>query len=313
MTFDMFYVQRIARSGNRYYVCKICGSYQRNLSNEHINYHSPQQRVYYRNLFNRNQYPLRRITAGSTSNPGQTTTTSTSSNQPLKITMNSGLHFLAAVHPASRATTSTSSVLALVVDVMPESQAASDEEESSDSTWLPAEFSEQSTKESTEESSEQKNEVLKRENEAFKIVISHSVGTYSNNKERYESTIQQQINEINNYRQIIQSIASYCQENSIVNHFLQLNEIDTRICYSSFNDAVNASNNPKKFIELNQDETEIEEPPQLYHTFSFIEVGENETISDEEGECSKYVNGNNNFEVKNSDEKEIYDTEMFEF
>ncbi|CAG8670699.1 39145_t:CDS:2, partial [Gigaspora margarita] len=188
------------------------------LSNEHINHHTPQQRVYYHNLFNRNQYPSRRITAGSTSNPEQTTTTSTS------------------IHPALRATTSTSSVLALtlsvifsqlghsiqitagsvsnlleqiietarqttigtsskqpVVDIMPKSRAASDEEESSDSTWLPAEFSEQCTKESTKESSEQKNhdlikenEVLKRENKAFKMVISHSAGIYSNNEERYE-------------------------------------------------------------------------------------------------------------------------------
>ncbi|CAG8841190.1 1796_t:CDS:2, partial [Gigaspora margarita] len=191
-------------------------SYQKNPSNEYINHHTPQQRVYYRNLFNRNQYPLRRITAGSTSNPEQTTTTSTSSNQPPEITMNSGLRSLAAVCPASRATTSTSSVLAPVVDVMPESRVASDEEESSDSTWLPAEFSEQSTKESTEESSEQKgrikrlddkdtnflteitllkkenhdlikeNEVLKRENKAFKMVISHSARIYSNNEERYE-------------------------------------------------------------------------------------------------------------------------------
>ncbi|CAG8799326.1 2063_t:CDS:1, partial [Dentiscutata erythropus] len=41
--------------------------------------------------------------------------------------------------------------------------------------------------------------------------------------------------------------------------------------------------------------------------------GENETIQDEEGECSKFVNRNNNFEVKNRDKKDIYNTEMFEF
>ncbi|CAG8793337.1 4829_t:CDS:2, partial [Dentiscutata erythropus] len=137
---------------------------------------------------------------------------------------------------------------------------------------------------------------------------------YSNNE---ESTIQQQINEIYKYRQIIQSISSYCQENSIdfnrVNNFLRLNEIDTRIRYLSFNDAVNASNNLNKFVELNQDETEIEETPQLYRTFSFIEDGENETIQDEEGECTKFINRNNNFEVKNRDEKDIYDAEIFEF
>ncbi|CAG8700169.1 15638_t:CDS:2, partial [Dentiscutata heterogama] len=153
------------------------------------------------------------------------------------------------------------------------------------------------------------NETLKSENEAFKMVISHSARIYSNNEEQYESTIQQQINEIHKYRQIIQSISSYCQENSIVNNFLQLNRIDARIRYSSFNDTVNASNNLNKFVELNQDETEIEETPQLYRTFSFIKDRENETIQNEEGECSKFVNGNNNFEVKNRDEKNIYDTE----
>ncbi|CAG8542639.1 1277_t:CDS:2, partial [Gigaspora margarita] len=160
------------------------------------------------------------------------------------------------------------------------------------------------------------NEALKKENEAFKMVISHSAGIYSDNEEQYESTIQQQINEIHKYRQIIQSIPFYYQENNFnkVNNFLRLNGIDIRKRYLSFNDAVNASNNPKKFVELDQDETEIEEPPQLYRSFSFIEVRENETISDEEGECSKFVNENNNFEVKNRDEKDItYDTEMFEF
>ncbi|CAG8771989.1 12812_t:CDS:2, partial [Dentiscutata erythropus] len=157
------------------------------------------------------------------------------------------------------------------------------------------------------------NKTLKKENEAFKMVISYSAEVYSNNEEQYESTIQQQINEIHKYCQIIQSISSYCQENSIdfnkVNNFLRLNGIDTRIHYSSFNDAINVSNNPNKFVELNQNETEIEETPQLYRTFSFIEDGENETIQDEEGECSKFVNGNNNFEVKNRDEKDIYNTE----
>ncbi|CAG8439809.1 12999_t:CDS:2 [Dentiscutata heterogama] len=129
------------------------------------------------------------------------------------------------------------------------------------------------------------NETLKRENKAFKIVISHSAGVYSNNEEQYESMIQQQINEIHKYHQIIQSISSYCQENSIE---LMLEYVI-------------------------RDETEIEETPQIYRIFSFIKDRENETIQDEEGECSKFVNGNNNFEVKNRDEKDIYDTEMFEF
>ncbi|CAG8538333.1 472_t:CDS:2 [Dentiscutata erythropus] len=143
------------------------------------------------------------------------------------------------------------------------------------------------------------NETLKKENEAFKIVISHSAGIYRNNEEQYERTIQRQRNEINCYHQIFQVFASYCQENSIdcniINSFLQLNEIDTRICYSSFNDAVNASNNLKK-VELNQNETEIEESSHLHRTFSFIEIEENETIQDDEGECSKFVKGNNNFD-----------------
>ncbi|CAG8546235.1 15084_t:CDS:2 [Gigaspora margarita] len=90
------------------------------------------------------------------------------------------------------------------------------------------------------------------------MVISYSAGIYSDNEEQYESTIQQQINEIHKYRQIIQSIPFYCQENSIVR--------------------------------------------------------ENETILDEKGECSKFVNRNNNFEVKDRDEKDIiYYTEILEF
>ncbi|CAG8773728.1 2470_t:CDS:2 [Gigaspora margarita] len=217
MTLDMFYVQRTVRSRNRYYVYKICSSYQRNPSNEHINHYTSQQKAYYRNLFYRNQYPQRQITSGSTNNPGQATTTSFSSNQLPKIILNSGFYFLATVSPVLRAATSTSSAVAVasiatssvmavssvaissntpgsvsvghvgdmstveafyvpadstsnlpeqitetttvtssnqplpVVDVVPEDQVASDKEESSDSTWLPVEFSEQSIEESSKE------------------------------------------------------------------------------------------------------------------------------------------------------------------
>ncbi|CAG8796586.1 24119_t:CDS:1, partial [Dentiscutata erythropus] len=146
--------------------------------------------AYYRNLFHRNQYQPR-----LTSNPGQTTATSSSSHQLPEI------RFLAAVLPTSRAATFTSSVVAvtsvaassvaavrsvaassdipggdkadstnnlpeqitettsnqplLVNDVGLENREASDEDELSDSTWLPVEFSEPSTEESTEESSEE--------------------------------------------------------------------------------------------------------------------------------------------------------------
>ncbi|CAG8785799.1 15712_t:CDS:1 [Dentiscutata erythropus] len=53
-------------------------------------------------------------------------------------------------------TETTSNQPLLVIDVGLENRAASDEEESSDSTWLLVEFSEPSTEESSEESSDER-------------------------------------------------------------------------------------------------------------------------------------------------------------
>ncbi|CAG8800908.1 30481_t:CDS:1, partial [Gigaspora margarita] len=117
---DIFYYQKTVKSGNRYYVCRICNSYLTNRSNEHINNHSQQERECYCSLFYRNQYTPRRVS------DEQTTPTPSSSNQPLPV-----------------------------VDVKSESRASNDGDDSRDSTQLPVEFSEEETEESTEESSEE--------------------------------------------------------------------------------------------------------------------------------------------------------------
>ncbi|CAG8565103.1 30961_t:CDS:2 [Gigaspora margarita] len=102
------------------------------------------------------------------------------------------------------------------------------------------------------------------------MALLNSARIYSNNENHYESTIKQQAN---------------------VNSFLQLNGIDTRICYLSFDDAVNESSNI-------QNETEN----RLYRTHSFIDVSETESIQyDEEGECSKFARKNNKFDSNNFD------------
>ncbi|CAG8783851.1 24881_t:CDS:1, partial [Dentiscutata erythropus] len=150
---DPFYVQRIARrSGNRYYVCKICGSYQRNRSIRHINEHTPQQRAYQRNIFHRYIYTPRQITTSSTSNqPEQITNSPTASS--LRRTTGSPRQTTTGT-TSNQQIPSQSNQPIPVVDIRPEpeSQTADVVEESSDSTRLPVEFSEESTDESSDDS-----------------------------------------------------------------------------------------------------------------------------------------------------------------
>ncbi|CAG8441030.1 4209_t:CDS:2 [Cetraspora pellucida] len=116
---------------------------------------------------------------------------------------------------------------------------------------------------------------------------------------------------------------------SIVNSILETNRIEiiplssTRRLYSSFEDAIEATNISKKFVEINQDGEEIEEYL-LPRSYSFVqeETGECSNfnnIQDEIGECSN----SNNIDVeiddreysnngKNENDIEIFDIDMFE-
>ncbi|CAG8489951.1 11880_t:CDS:2 [Racocetra persica] len=162
------------------------------------------------------------------------------------------------------------------------------------------------------------------------IVISYLAEIYRNNEVQYESTIN---NLCHTLCKIIEDIILRCQEYNIdfniVNSILEKNGIETislsrtRKCYSSFKDAIEATNNSERFVKINQDGEEIKESYSLSRFYFFIqeEINECSNSSNIQKEISKCSNSNNieveiddgkYFNNENNDDVDIFDTDIFD-